>query len=211
LVVVAGETGLAADLLEAAASAGWDLATPDEADGQVPALIVDCGATADDPPLQGGPQLLLCDAAPLEALDAGGTSAGFFTLSPFEDVRLVELTRQPTTSAAAASAAERFFASLGRAVEWVGDAPGLVLGRIVAQLVNEACFAVGEGVGSAADVDAGMVLGLNHPRGPLEWGDLIGAEEVVILLRGLHEHYGEERYRTAPRLLSSARSGASLA
>ena len=56
--------------------------------------------------------------------------------------------------------------------ERVGDAPGLVLGRIVAQLVNEACFAVGEGVGSAADVDAGMVLGLNHPRGPLEWGEL---------------------------------------
>ena len=47
-----------------------------------------------------------------------------------------------------------------------------------------------------------MVLGLNHPRGPLEWGDLIGPEDVVVLLRALHEHYGEERYRTAPRLLA---------
>ena len=46
--------------------------------------------------------------------------------------------------------------------------------RIVAQLVNEACFALGEGIGSAADIDAGMELGLNHPRGPLAWGDLIG-------------------------------------
>src|SRR3712207_7148240 len=112
---------------------------------------------------------------------------------------LVELTRQATTSAAAAGAAEQFFASIGREVEWVGDAPGLVLGRIVAQLVNEACFAVGEGVGSAADVDAGMVLGLNHPRGPLEWGDAIGLDHVVAVLQGLQEQ-GGDAYRLAPAL-----------
>ena len=64
-----------------------------------------------------------------------------------------------------------------------------MLGRIVAQLVNEAAFAVGEGVGSPADVDAGMVLGLNHPRGPLEWGDEIGAAEVLVLLTALQEEY----------------------
>jgi 3-hydroxybutyryl-CoA dehydrogenase len=211
LVVVAGESALAMDLLVAACDAGWDGVGPEGVGGRVPELIIDCGAAEGDPPLQGGPQLVLCDAAPLSALDPGGTSAGFFTLSPFGDVRLVELTRQATTSAVAASTAERFFRSLGREVEWVGDAPGLVLGRIVAQLVNEACFAVGEGVGSPEDVDAGMVLGLNHPRGPLAWGDEIGAQEVIIVLRGLHEHYGEERYRTAPGLLASARCGASLA
>jgi 3-hydroxybutyryl-CoA dehydrogenase len=205
LVVIAGESALALDLFEAAAEAGWDVAPPDDAQGEVPALIVDCGAGADDPPLQGGPQVLLCDAGALAALDPAGSSAGFFTLSPFGDVRLVELTRQPTTSAAAAGAAERFFASLGRRVEWVGDAPGLVLGRIVAQLVNEACFALGEGVGAPEDVDAGMVLGLNHPRGPLEWGDAVGPEDIVVLLRALQEHYGEERYRVAPRLLATAR------
>ena len=66
------------------------------------------------------------------------------------------------------------------AAERVGDAPGLVLGRIVAQLVNEACFAVGEGVGAPEDVDAGMVLGLNHPRGPLEWADEIGGPEALL-------------------------------
>ena len=90
--------------------------------------------------------------------------------------------------------------------ERVGDAPGLVLGRIVAQLVNEAAFAVGEGVGSPADVDAGMVLGLNHPRGPLEWGDEIGAEAVLVLLTALQEEYREERYRPAPELLRAGRS-----
>ena len=66
-----------------------------------------------------------------------------------------------------AGACERFFASLGLHVERVGD---FVLPRIVAQLVNEACFALGEGIGSAADIDAGMELGLNHPRGPLRLG-----------------------------------------
>jgi 3-hydroxybutyryl-CoA dehydrogenase len=209
LVVVAGLSALASDLRAAAEGAGWSVATPEEAVGAVPELIVDCGATDEDPPLQGGPQVLLCDAGPLAALDPGGASAGFFALSPLGE--LVELTRQPTTSEAAATAAERFFASIGRRTEWVGDAPGLVLGRIVCQLVNEACFALGEGVGSAADIDAGMQLGLNHPRGPLEWGDAIGAAEVVTVLRGLQEHYGEERYRTAPALLTAARADTTLA
>jgi 3-hydroxybutyryl-CoA dehydrogenase len=210
LVVIAGESALAFELAEAALEAGWDVAAPEEAEGSVPALIVDCGATEDGPPLQGGPQVLLCDVAPLSALDPGGSSAGFFALAPFGASRLVELTRRPSTSPAAASAAERFFNSLGRHVEWVGDAPGLVLGRIVSQLINEACFATGEGVGSPEDVDAGMVLGLNHPRGPLEWGDLIGAAETLAVIRGLHEEYAEERYRPAPLLQRAARGGESL-
>ena len=210
LVVIAGESALAIDLHEAAAEAGWDVAIPEEADGEVPDLIVDCGATDDDPPLQGGPQIVLCDGAPLSALDPGGSSAGFYALSPFGATRLVELTRQDATSGVTAAAAERFFTSLGRHVEWVGDAPGLVMGRIVGQLVNEACFAVGEGVGSAADVDAGMVLGLNHPRGPLEWGDIIGPGEVLAVIMGLHQEYAEERYRPAPLLVRVARAGESL-
>ena len=207
LVVVAGESALAADLLDAAAGAGWDAATPEEAEGAVPVLIVDCGADDEGPPLQGGPQVILCDAAPLSALDAGGASAGFYALP---GAALVELTRAPGTSAAAAATAERFFTSLGRHVEWVGDAPGLVLGRIVAQLVNEACFAAGEGVGSPADIDAGMVLGLNHPRGPLEWGDAIGSLQVLAVVLGLQDEYREERYRPAPALLRAVRSGAEL-
>jgi 3-hydroxybutyryl-CoA dehydrogenase len=92
------------------------------------------------------------------------------------------------------------FAALGKRTAWVGDGPGLVLGRIVCQLVNEACFAVGEGVGSAEDVDDGMVLGLNHPRGPFAWCEAIGAEHVLAVLDGLRIELGEERYRAAPLL-----------
>jgi 3-hydroxybutyryl-CoA dehydrogenase len=203
LVIVAGHSHLADDLYETGGYAGWKMAMPGEAPGEVPFLIVDCGAFEDDDPLQGGPQVILCEAAPLAALDPDGTAAGFYALP---EAGLVELTRSGTTSEAAAAAAESFFASLGRHTEWVADAPGLVLGRIVCQLVNEACFALGEGVGSPRDIDDGMVHGLNHPRGPLAWGDAIGPAEVLGVLLGLHEEYREERYRPAPALLRAVRT-----
>ena len=85
LVVIAGETEPAALLFAAAEEAGWDVATPAEAEGELPRLIVDCGATEDDPPLQGGPQLVLCDAAPLAAQDPGGTAAGFVLALPLRE------------------------------------------------------------------------------------------------------------------------------
>jgi 3-hydroxybutyryl-CoA dehydrogenase len=208
LVVVAGDDTVAWELRGAAADAGWDVADPAEAEGEVPELILDCGTTEDDPPLQGAHQVVLCDTAPLAALDAGGTGAGFHLLPPFG--QLVELTSQPTTAPAALLAAEAFFATLGMAAERVGDAPGLVLGRIVAQLVNEAAFALGEGAGAAADIDAGMELGLNHPRGPLAWADLIGPGAVLSILAGLEDEYREDRYRPAPALVRAVRSGLPL-
>jgi 3-hydroxybutyryl-CoA dehydrogenase len=123
-------------------------------------------------------------------------------LPPLDESRLVELTRLPTAQPFAAEAAEDFFARLGFASEWVGDAPGLVLGRIVCQLVNEAFFAVGEGVGTEADVDAGLTLGLNHPRGPFAWCEAIGIEHVHTTIDALWRERREERYRLAPLLLS---------
>jgi 3-hydroxybutyryl-CoA dehydrogenase len=208
LVVIAGFSPLAEALADAAREAGWRVADPEDVEGEVPALIVDCGGAEGEITLQGGPQLVLCDEAPLAELDPEGSAAGFFAAVPLGG--LVELTRSPTTSDAAARAAEGFFASLGRHVEWVGDAPGLVLGRVVCQLVNEACFALGDGVGAAEDIDAGMVLGLNHPRGPLEWGDAIGPGTVLGVLAALCEEYREERYRAAPVLLRAVRTGVRL-
>jgi 3-hydroxybutyryl-CoA dehydrogenase len=170
----------------------------------VPALIVDCGGAEEDPVLQGAPQLLLCDTAPLAAQDPAGTSAGFHVLPSLGG--LAELTASATTSAAARRGAEALFASLGMLAEWVGDGPGLVLGRVVAQLVNEAGFALGEGVATPEDIDAGMVLGLNHPRGPLSWGDELGPETVLATLLALQDEYHEERYRPAPVLVRSVRT-----
>jgi 3-hydroxybutyryl-CoA dehydrogenase len=205
LVVVAGASPLAEELRERAADAGWDVRSPVEAEGEVPALILDCGAEAEDPPLQGGPQAILCVEGSLGELDPEGTAVGFHLMPPLGS--LVELTRTETTSPAAVAAVEGFFATLGMVAEWVGDAPGLVLGRIVGQLVNEAAFALGEGVGSAVDIDTGMELGLNHPRGPLQWGDLAGLDQVLVLIDGLRGFYGEERYRAAPLLRRHVAAG----
>jgi 3-hydroxybutyryl-CoA dehydrogenase len=212
LVVVAGDVTVAHELRELAACAGFDVREPADADGEVPWLTIDCGAEPEEgPPLQGAPRLILCAEGSLVQLDAGGSAAGFHVLPPLETARLVELTRTAGTSPAAAGRAEELVTALGRHATWVGDAPGLVLGRIACQLVNEAAFAVGEGVGSPDDVDAGMVLGLNHPRGPLTWADDIGLDHVLAVLDALHGELREERYRAAPllrRLVAEGRLGA---
>jgi 3-hydroxybutyryl-CoA dehydrogenase len=151
--------------------------------------------------------LVLCAAGSLSALDPGGGAVGFHVLPPLAQAGLVELTRSERSSPGAEARAERFFAALGKHVAWVGDAPGLVLGRIVCQLVNEAAFALGEGVGGARDIDTGMTLGLNHPRGPLEWADAIGLDHVLAVLEALWGEYREERYRPAPALARLVRAG----
>ncbi|HTU28610.1 MAG TPA: 3-hydroxyacyl-CoA dehydrogenase NAD-binding domain-containing protein [Solirubrobacteraceae bacterium] len=208
-VVIAGETTLALQIADAALQNGWEVLSPAEAEGgPSPFLILDLtGDEEPEAPLQGGPQAICCVAGSLAAQDPGGSAVGFHALAPFADCGLVELTRGPDSSGAAAAAAERFFGSLGRHVEWVGDAPGLVLGRIVCQVINEAAFALGEGVGSAADIDAGMTYGLNYPRGILAWADEIGLDQVVAVLDALQFETGDDRYRVAPELRRLTLSG----
>jgi 3-hydroxybutyryl-CoA dehydrogenase len=104
-------------------------------------------------------------------------------------------------------AGESAFRGLGLHTARVQPAPGGVLGRIACQLVNEAAFALGERVGSALDIDTGMTLGLNHPRGPLAWGDELGLDNVLGLLDTLCDEYREERYRPAPELRRLVRAG----
>ncbi len=212
VVVIAGSSSLAGSLRDAATQAGWT-AVSEEAAGEVepPALIVDL-SDGEEPesPLQGGPQVILCGSGSLAALDPGGSGVGFYALEPWDETRLVELTRGPDSGPSAAESAERFFTSLGKHVVWVSDAPGLVLGRIVCQVINEAAFALGEGVGSAQDIDAGFVHGLNYPRGVLAWADQIGLDHVLGVIDGLFGELGDPRYRAAPvlrRLVWSGRLG----
>jgi 3-hydroxybutyryl-CoA dehydrogenase len=209
VVVVAGSSPLAVELGGLAREAGWDVLTPAEAGAsQPPFLILDVTADEEpEAPLEGGPQAICCSAGSLQALDPGGAAVGFHALPPLAHGRLVELTRGPDTARSAAHAAERFFLTLGRHTVWVGDAPGLVLGRIVCQVINESAFALGEGVGSAEDIDAGLVYGLNYPRGPLAWADEIGLDHVAAVLDGLYDELHEERYRMAPVLRRLGLSG----
>jgi 3-hydroxybutyryl-CoA dehydrogenase len=127
-------------------------------------------------------------------------------LPVFEEASVVEIARNPALSDTDAKAAERYFRDAGKHVEWVGEAPGLVLGRILAQIVNEAHFAVSQGVATEDDCNTAMRLGFNWPRGPFEWADAIGPQRAVAILDELHALLGEERYRVAPLL--RARAGA---
>jgi 3-hydroxybutyryl-CoA dehydrogenase len=208
LLVVAGDLAVAHELRALAGEAGFDVREPRGARGEEPWLAVDCEAGAAR--LEGGPRLVLCATGSLAQLDAGGDAAGFHALPPLGATRLVELTRTAGTSPEAAARAHELVAALGRHAAWVGDAPGLVLGRIVCQLVNEAAFAIGEGVGSAGDVDAGMVGGLNHPRGPVAWGEAIGLDHVLAVLDALYDELREERYRAAPLLRRLVAEGGDL-
>jgi 3-hydroxybutyryl-CoA dehydrogenase len=209
VIVIAGHSPLAHALANAATVAGWDVVFPELAlEHEPPFLILDVTQGEElGGALQGGPQAILCAAGSLAMLDPGGGAVGFHALLPFEEAALVELTRGPDSADSAATATERFFATLGKHTTWVGDAPGLVLGRIVCQVVNEAAFAVAQGVGSAGDLDAGMVHGLNYPRGILAWADEIGLDHVLSVLDGLYEERREERYRAAPLLRSLVMSG----
>jgi 3-hydroxybutyryl-CoA dehydrogenase len=212
LVVIAGYAVIADELRTAAMDAGFEVADVVDQDSAPPWLILDCGHDPEeDPPLQGGPEALLVAGGPLAEIDPGGDAAGFHALAPLSGAQLIECTRHGGTTEVAAERLEEFINALGKHAVWVGDAPGLVLGRIVAQLVNEAAFALGEGVGSAEDIDAGMLLGVNHPHGPLIWGDAIGLDHVLLILDALNDEYREERYRAAPllrRLVAEGRLGA---
>jgi 3-hydroxybutyryl-CoA dehydrogenase len=76
--------------------------------------------------------------------------------------------------------------------------------------VNEAAFAIGEAIGSAADVDTGLTLGLNHPRGPVEWGRRIGLDQVLATVDGLWDELHDPRYRAAPLLRRAVAAGTDL-
>jgi 3-hydroxybutyryl-CoA dehydrogenase len=177
-------------------------------DDPAPAEPLSAGANLPPAPERlAGPDFtaLNVERGSLARLDPGGTAVGYVALPSLAEARLVEIAAGPRTPPEAIDAAERHFAALGKHTERVaGDAPGLVLGRILCQIVNEAQFAVQEGVASAEDADTAMRLGFNWPRGPFEWAGAIGIERVVATLDALHMELGEERYRVAPGLRAEA-------
>jgi 3-hydroxybutyryl-CoA dehydrogenase len=143
----------------------------------------------------------------LAALDPRGAAVGYVALPSLAEASLVEVVGGRATSPTALEAAERHFTALGKHVERIdGDAPGLVLGRILCQVVNEAHFAVQEGVATLEDVDTAMRLGFNWPRGPFEWARAIGPARVLGCLEALRAELGEERYRVAALLREAAAS-----
>jgi 3-hydroxybutyryl-CoA dehydrogenase len=135
---------------------------------------------------------------------------GFSALPPLTDSTVIELSLPLQAAESLGNEAEAFFNAMNLATALVPDGPGLVGARVVACLVNEAVSALSEGVAPPTAIDEAMRLGTNYPRGPLEWGDLIGSETVLEILEGLRQELGEERYRPHPLLRRLALAGRPL-
>ena len=99
----------------------------------------------------------------------------------------------------------------GLAVSRFDDVAGLAVMRTVAMLVNEAADAAMQGIATPSDIDLAMQKGVNYPRGPLAWGDAVGAARIGATMANLAAHYGEDRYRVSPRLARAAQTGGRLA
>jgi 3-hydroxybutyryl-CoA dehydrogenase len=116
----------------------------------------------------------------------------------------------PATSAAMRDAAHALFARDGVPVSVIRDSPGFVAQRVVAHIVNIGCDIVQQRICSPSDLDLAVTLGLGYPKGPLAWGDAIGAARVAAILEALLAASGDPRYRASPWLRRRARLGLSL-
>lgn len=132
---------------------------------------------------------------------------GWGTLVPFVAGSLVEVASAMQSTPEYLEAAKTFWQGLGVQPVVVADSAGLVRPRVICALVNEAANALAEGVATPADIDTAMRLGTNYPRGPLAWGDMIGLDVVLGVMRGLQEEFGEDRYRPSPLLVKYVLAG----
>ncbi len=202
-----GELPIADELFAAAKDAGWEPHLSADAPAD-PWLTLDFSGRPADPGRTPAIIAKFLHAGSLHRLDP--QAAGFHVTPPFETAKLIEITSTPQTGNQATARLLELIRSLGCHAEAVGDAPGLVSGRVLAQLVNESAFLVGEGNGSPDDVDAGMELGLNHPMGSIRRSEAMGLEHAISVLGALREENGEERYRAAPLLRRKAAVGEGL-
>lgn len=120
--------------------------------------------------------------------------------------KLVEVASSLHTDREMLSKAQNFFMKLGKEVSVVEDRVGMVMPRILCMIINEAFFAVMEGIASPQDIDTAMKLGTNYPLGPLEWAEKMGTHQVYSVLHAIHHDLNEERYRIAPMLKQMATS-----
>ena len=133
--------------------------------------------------------------------------AGMHFMNPVPVMKLVEVVRGLATSEATVQAVAALSRTLGKTPVEVRDFPGFVSNRVLAPMLNEAAFALMEGVADAADIDQVMTLGMNHPLGPLALADLIGLDTVLHILEILHRDLGEDRWRPCPLLRQYVAAG----
>lgn len=132
---------------------------------------------------------------------------GMHFFNPVPVMKLVEIIRGFLTADATYATARDFTEKIGKTPIEVKEAPGFAVNRILCPMINEAIFVYAENIASAEDVDRAMVLGANHPIGPLALADMVGLDTLLHVLDGLHQELGEDKYRPAPLLRKMVRAG----
>jgi 3-hydroxybutyryl-CoA dehydrogenase len=125
---------------------------------------------------------------------------GMHFMNPVPLMTLVEMIRGQATSAESMRTASELCAALGKTPVEAADFPGFIANRVLMPMINEAIFAVMEGVGTPEAIDAVMKGGMNHPIGPLALADFIGLDICLAILNVLHEGFGDPKYRPCPLL-----------
>jgi 3-hydroxybutyryl-CoA dehydrogenase len=132
---------------------------------------------------------------------------GMHFFNPVPLMALVELIRGLQTSDETVATALAFAKRLGKTPIVVKNSPGFVVNRILCPMINEAIFALQEGLASAADIDDGMRLGCNHPIGPLALADMIGLDVMLAVMNVFYTDFNDPKYRPAPLLKEMVAAG----
>jgi 3-hydroxybutyryl-CoA dehydrogenase len=132
---------------------------------------------------------------------------GMHFMNPPPVMQLVEIIRGLQTSDATYETTVSLAKRFGKTTVTSKDSPGFIVNRILIPLLNEACFALQEGLASPEDIDTGVRLGLNHPMGPLTLADFIGLDTCLFIAEVLHRELGDDKYRPAPLLRQYVAAG----